>query len=190
MRAIRCANSEHSALNAGVPTDPHSPESNSSYLAQIWSIGELYSLCASCKVIKKTSLGMIKSDKYKFVNNFNVGDIRDAKQVWSLWGLSSGQLSSKWLEILKKLSRQKLVCEKSNFCKIQGMSEWLERCMLHCCMLAVYLLVLLGTLERVQITFCIIVQIIWIKKYFELVLRISTYFKLSPVLIWMRNTSN
>ena len=33
MRAIRCANSEHSASNAGVPTDPHSPESNSSYLA-------------------------------------------------------------------------------------------------------------------------------------------------------------
>ena len=52
MRAIRCANSEHSALNAGVPTDPHSPESNSSYLAWIWSIKELYSLCASCTVIK------------------------------------------------------------------------------------------------------------------------------------------
>ena len=52
MRAIRCANSEHSALNAGVPTDPHSPESNSLYLAQIWSIKELYSLCASCTVIK------------------------------------------------------------------------------------------------------------------------------------------
>ena len=29
MRAIRCADSAHSALNAGVPTDPHSPESNS-----------------------------------------------------------------------------------------------------------------------------------------------------------------
>ena len=47
MRAIRCANSEHSALNAGVPTDPHSPESNSSYLVLIWSIRGLYSLCAS-----------------------------------------------------------------------------------------------------------------------------------------------
>ena len=35
MRAIRCADLEHSALNAGVPTDPHSPESNSSYLALI-----------------------------------------------------------------------------------------------------------------------------------------------------------
>ena len=65
MQAIRCANSEHSALNAGVPTDPHT-ESNSSYLAQIWSIKELYSLCASCTVIKKTDLGMIRSDKYKF----------------------------------------------------------------------------------------------------------------------------
>ena len=66
MRAIRCANSEHLALNTGVPTDPHSPESNSSYLAQIWSIKELYSLCASCTVIKETGLGMIRSDKYKF----------------------------------------------------------------------------------------------------------------------------
>ena len=88
MRAIRCANSEHSALSAGVPTDPHSPESNSSYLAQIWSIRELYSLCASYTVIKKTGLGMIRSDKYKFwVSNFNVGDIGDAKQVWSLWNI-------------------------------------------------------------------------------------------------------
>ena len=66
--AIRCANLEHSALNAGVPTDPHSPESNSSYLAQIWSIKELYSLCASCTVIKKTGLGndQIRYSKYKF----------------------------------------------------------------------------------------------------------------------------
>ena len=80
MRAIRCANSEYSALNAGVPTGPHSPESNSSYLARIWSIRELYSLCASCTVIKKTGLGMIRSDKYKFwVSNFNVGDVGDAK---------------------------------------------------------------------------------------------------------------
>ena len=62
MRAIRCANLEHSAINAGVPTDPHSPESNSSYLARIWSIKELYSLCASCTVIKETGLGMIRSD--------------------------------------------------------------------------------------------------------------------------------
>ena len=58
MRAIRCANSEHSALNAGVPTDPHSPESNSLYLALIWSVKELYSLWASCTVIKKTGFGM------------------------------------------------------------------------------------------------------------------------------------
>ena len=85
MWTIRCANSEYSALNAGVPTDPHSPESNSSYLAQIWSIRELFCLCASCTVIKKTGLGMIRSEKYKFwVSNFNV---RDAKQVWSLWNI-------------------------------------------------------------------------------------------------------
>ena len=58
MQAIRCANWEHSALNAGVPTDPHSTESNSSYLAMIWSVKELYSLWASCTVIKKTGFGM------------------------------------------------------------------------------------------------------------------------------------
>ena len=79
MQAIRCANSEHSASNAGVPTDPHSPESNSSYLAQIWPIRELYSLCASCTVIKKTCLGMIRSDKYQFVSNFNVDTVNTAK---------------------------------------------------------------------------------------------------------------
>ena len=33
----------------------------------------------------------------------------------------ANELSGKWLEILRKTSRQKLVCEKSNFCKIQGM---------------------------------------------------------------------
>ena len=77
MRAIRCANSEHSALNAGVPTDPHSPESNSSYLAWIRSIKELYSLCASCTVIKKTGLGMIRSDTVNInLSNFNVEDAK------------------------------------------------------------------------------------------------------------------
>ena len=74
------------------------------------------------------------------------------KQVWTLWnlranwengspnelkidtlvsrvlsakikGLHVGQLSGKWLKILRKLSPQKLVCEKSNSCKIQGMSK-------------------------------------------------------------------
>ena len=35
----------------------------------------------------------------------------------------ANELSGKWLEILKKSSRQKLVCKKSNFCKIQGMSK-------------------------------------------------------------------
>ena len=51
-RASRCANSQASASNAGVPGDPNSPESNCSYLALILSIKELYSLCASCTVIK------------------------------------------------------------------------------------------------------------------------------------------
>ena len=33
----------------------------------------------------------------------------------------ANELSGKWLEILREPSSQKLVCEKSNFCKIQGM---------------------------------------------------------------------
>ena len=57
--ASRLANSQASASNAGVPGDPNSPESNCLYLALIWSIKELYSLWASCTVIKKTGLGMM-----------------------------------------------------------------------------------------------------------------------------------
>ena len=34
----------------------------------------------------------------------------------------ANELSGKWLEILIESSHQKLVCEKSKFCKIQGMS--------------------------------------------------------------------
>ena len=51
-RASRCANSQASASNAGVPGDPNSPESNCSYLALILSIKELYSFCVSCTVSK------------------------------------------------------------------------------------------------------------------------------------------
>ena len=162
MWAIRCANSEHSALNAGSPTDPHSPESNSSYLAQIWSIKELYSLCASCTVIKETGLGMISSDKYQFLMSIQSIEPKHVFTQWNLranwsnrleiWGMLTlsiqacwkspsrvlvgrdqrdnlvrlanyaNELSGKSLEILIESSRQKLVCEKSKFCKIQGMS--------------------------------------------------------------------
>ena len=41
-RAGRCANSQASASNAGVPGDPNSPESNCLYLTLILSIKELY----------------------------------------------------------------------------------------------------------------------------------------------------
>ena len=58
-QASRLANSQASASNAGVPGDPNLPESNCLYLALIWSIKELYSLWASCTVIKKTGLGMM-----------------------------------------------------------------------------------------------------------------------------------
>ena len=63
-RASRLANSQASALNAGVSTDPYS---NYSYLAHIWSVKELYSLWASCTVIKKTGFGMTD-----WSSNFNV----------------------------------------------------------------------------------------------------------------------
>ena len=53
--ASRLANSQASASNAGVQGDPNSPESNCLYLAQIWSVKELYSLCASCTVNKQVA---------------------------------------------------------------------------------------------------------------------------------------
>ena len=143
----------------GVPTDPHSPESNSSYLARIWSIKELYSLCASCTVIKETGLGMIRSDKYQFVMSIQPKHIftrRNLRANWSnrleIWGMLTlsiqacwkspsrvlvgrdqrdnlvrlanyaNELSGKLLKILRESSRQKLVCEKSHSCEIQGMS--------------------------------------------------------------------
>ena len=43
----------------------------------------------------------------------------------------ANELSGKWLEILRKPSRQKLVCKKSKFCKIQGMPhvDTVDTCM-------------------------------------------------------------
>ena len=43
----------------------------------------------------------------------------------------ANELSGKWLEILREPSHQKLVCEKSNFCKIQGMPhvDTVDTCM-------------------------------------------------------------
>ena len=43
-QASKFANSQASALNAGVPTAPYLPESYCSYLAHIRSVKELYSL--------------------------------------------------------------------------------------------------------------------------------------------------
>ena len=61
-RASRLPNSQASASDAGVSGDPNSPESNCLYLALILSVKELYSLCTSCTVIKKTGLGMADSN--------------------------------------------------------------------------------------------------------------------------------
>ena len=61
-QASRLAISQASASNAGVPGDPNLPESNCSYLALILSVKELYFLCASCTVIKKTGFGMTDSN--------------------------------------------------------------------------------------------------------------------------------
>ena len=77
-RASRCANSQASASNAGVPGDPNSPESNCSYLALILSVKELYSLCASCTVNKKTGLGMTDTVN-RLKCNFNVNTVDTAK---------------------------------------------------------------------------------------------------------------
>ena len=93
--------------------------------------------------------------------------------------MSLGHFLGQWLEILRKLSRQKLEYGRDPSCKIQGMSEWSQRCMLHCCMLAGYSLLLSKTSERVQITLCIIIQTIRIEKYFKLMLQITAYFELN-----------
>ena len=50
--------------------------------------------------------------------------------------MSLGHFVGQWLEILRKLSYQKLEYGKAPSCKIQGMSEWSERCLPHCCKLA------------------------------------------------------
>ena len=167
-RASRLANSQASASNAGVPGDPNSPESNCWYLALIWSVKELYSLCASCTVNKETGFGMTDQVlSFQFVMSKGSKEARlvSMKFKSQLWEIISkypprllnrssrtavskdqrvnqvrlanyaNELSGKWLEILRKSSRQKLVCEKSKFCKIQGMSKGSK---LHatCCMVS------------------------------------------------------
>ena len=61
-QASRLANSQASASNARVTGDPNSPESNCSHLALILTVKELYSLWASCTVIRKTGFGMTDSN--------------------------------------------------------------------------------------------------------------------------------
>ena len=138
MRAIRCANLEHSALNAGVPTDPHSPESNSSYLARIWSIKELYSLCASCTVIKETGLGMTRSDKYQFVMSIQSIQPKHVFTQWNLrvnwsnrleiWGMSTLSIQACWKSpsrvLVSRDQRDNLVRLANYANELSG--KWLE----------------------------------------------------------------
>ena len=71
----------------------------------------------------------------------------------------------------KNWSAEKLLLARSRVCGSDQRDA--------CCMLAGYLL-LFKTSERVRITLCIIIQTIQIKKYFELMLRITAYFELNP----------
>ena len=168
-RASRLANSQASALNAGVSTDPYLPESNCLYLAWIWSVKELYSLWASCTVnwfwhdwssnlnvisniedIKDTHVlsqsnlranwdqQTVKMEKKppKWVDVSSRTSVsRDQRINYVRLANYANELSGKWLEILREPSCQKLVCEKSKFCKIQGMSKTSK---IHgaCCMLS------------------------------------------------------
>ena len=56
------------------------------------------------------------------LDNFGIQDSCSQRSKDRLANYAN-DLSGKWLEILKKSSCQKLVCEKSKFCKIQGMSK-------------------------------------------------------------------
>ena len=169
MQAIRCANSEHSASNAGVPTDQHSPESNNSYLARIWSIVLLVYLMHSHQIDR------FRHDQIRYKYKFWVISMSETskmpKHVWSLWNLGANwencsffppnqlkldkiwypgycrqrsketmvnyanELSGKWSEILRKLSHQKLVCEKATLARSRVCRRcW--RCLAACCMVS------------------------------------------------------
>ena len=56
---------------------------------------------------------------WKFPSRVDVGKDQRVNQV--RLANYANELSGKLLELLKKSSCQKLVCQKSNFCKIQGM---------------------------------------------------------------------
>ena len=94
MRAIRCANSEHSASNAAVPTDPHSPESNSSYLARIWSIkGVVLLVCLMhSQQVDWFRHDQIRSDKYQFVMSIQSIQPKHVFTQWNLRGNWSNRL--------------------------------------------------------------------------------------------------
>ena len=66
-----CQFIEHSASNAGMPTDPHSPESNSSYLAR--QILLMY-------LMHSQQVDWLRHDQINiFVSNFNVDTVDTAK---------------------------------------------------------------------------------------------------------------
>ena len=112
-------------------TVSNSPESNCSYLACIWSVKELYSFWTSYTVIKKQkkqhvclvwNCWLMKLEKkppkwVKVSSRTAVG--KDQRVNYVRLANYANELSGKWLEILREPSHQKLVCKKSNCCKIQ-----------------------------------------------------------------------
>ena len=102
-----------SASNAGVPTQSTHKSKNWSNRLEIWGMSTL-SIHACWK-----SPSRVDVSKDQRVNKVSLANY-------------ANELSGKWLEILRESSHQKLVCEKSKFCKIQGMSTLLIHAA--CCM--------------------------------------------------------
>ena len=112
--------------------------------------------------------------KHVFAHNFlNIQQIFNPKKVLESWDLGAFQpyLPSN-TGYIKACQR----CQRSNSYVCQRCQRWFE---LHCvCNAVIYLLLKMS--EMVRITLWIIIQTIWIGKYFELMLRITWNFKLKP----------
>ena len=87
----------------GSYTTPYALRANWSNRLKIWGMSTL-SIHACWKSPSRVDVG-----KDQRVNQVRLANY-------------ANELSGKWLEILIESSCQKLVCEKSKFCKIQGMS--------------------------------------------------------------------
>ena len=82
------------------------------------------------------------------------------------------------IEIIKEIFPPKTGMRKATSLQDPGYVREVRDCVLHAA--GEYLVLLLKTSEMVQITLCIIIQTIRIKKYIKLMLQITVYFELNP----------